>query len=185
MDGEPAHWWRVLSIETLTREKGQFAPPLPGPALPQSQTETDEHELTPAQAAYALERPALWAGRAVDGIELTKIEVLGLTTRWSDGRKVEGRGLRLEYWGGPLRSVPRWLEIRQSSSRDSAPRFGPHDLKLPPGRLQLFGLGDYDGSEVDRWIGSLRTHGMFVTIASPERKVVLAAARALRPIDGS
>jgi hypothetical protein len=185
LDGTAGHWWRVLSIETLAREKGQFAPPPPGPSLPQSQTATDERELTPAEAAHALDRPALWAGRAVEGIGLTKIEVARLITRWTNGRKVEGRGLRIEYWGGPLRSPPRWLEIRQGASLHSAPRLGPFDPGLPPGQLELFGRGDHDGSAVDRWFGSLRTQGMFVTIESPEREVVLAAARALRPIDES
>jgi hypothetical protein len=181
---------RALVARPVDRDaragEGAVRPSAPrGPSVPQSQTSTDERELTPAEAAHALDRPALWAGRAVEGIELTKIEVLRLITRWTNGRNAEGRGLRIECWGGPLQRVPRWLEIRQGSARHSATRFGPFDPGLPPGRLQLFGLGDHDGSAVDRWIGSLRTQGMFVTIESPVREVVLAAARALRPNDES
>jgi hypothetical protein len=184
-EGRAAHWWRVLSIATLRREDGRFDPPPLGPPRAQSQTGTDERELTPAEAAQVLGVPALWPGRVVDGIELTKIEVMKLTTRWTDGREREGHGLRLEYGGGIFGRVPRSLEIRQGASREEAPRFGPYDPGVPPGHLQVYGFGINDGSKVDRWFGSLRTQGMFVTIESPEREVVLAAARALRPIDES
>jgi hypothetical protein len=181
--GGAAHWFRVLSIETLAREEGQFRLPPLSPPRPQSQTGTEERELTPAQAAGVLSRPAIWPGRVVGGIALTKIEVMKLTTRWTDGREIEGEGLRFEYGGGIFDQAPRWLEVRQGTSRHTAPRFGPFDSTVAPGRLQLFGFGDNDGSGVDLWAGSLRTQGMFVTLESPERDVLLAAARALRPID--
>lgn len=183
--GESAQdWWRVVAIETIARDERHFRPPAPSERHPQAQTGSDERVLSPIEAAAALERPAVWPGEIVDGIELTKIEVMKLTTLWNDGRETEGRALEFQYGSGrEAGRSARWLEIREAASLEEAPRFGS-DLgpAIPPGKLQLFGFGDLDGSRVDLWLASLKTHGMYVTLESPERDVVLAAARALAPM---
>jgi hypothetical protein len=182
LDGVPAPWWRVISIETDGRRPGQFDA-APEQVRPQAQTGSGEQELTPAQAAGALGRPVLWPGVEVDGVELSTIELVKLTTLWTDGHETEGQALRLAYGGGKLDRAPRWLEIRQGTVRAERPRIGPDDPNaVPPGSLQLFGRGGLDGSDVDWWAAYLDVDGVFLTLESNERELILEAARSLVPI---
>ena len=91
------NWWRVVAIETMPREPGLFAPPPPAEPRPSQQTGTTERTLTAPEAAAALSQPALWPGTKVDGIDLTKIDLLKLTTRWTDGKETESHALQLQY----------------------------------------------------------------------------------------
>lgn len=185
-----APWWRVVAIETIARDERHFTAPAPAEPQPQAQTGSDERVVTPTEAATSLERPAVWPGPTIAGIELTKIEALTLTTLWTkptlwtNTRKTEGRALRLQYGlGREAGGSARWLEIKEGASLEAAPRFGSGaGPAIPAGHLQLFGFGDSDGSAVDRWLGSLQTHGVYVTLESTEREVVLAAARAMGPM---
>jgi hypothetical protein len=133
-------------------------------------------------AATVLERPALWPGESVAGIELTEIAVMKLTTEWSDGRETEARALRFEYGERPRgRPGGRWLIITEGTSKVMS-RFGSFaDAGLRPGELRLTGLGGLDG-EPDLWFGWLEHNGVYLGFESPQRDLVLAAARALRPI---
>jgi hypothetical protein len=171
-------WWRVLSIETLPRDAGQFAPPAPRRVQPQAQTSTQERELTPAEAARALDRPALRPGRVVEGVELTTLELMKETTLWTDGHETESHALVLEYGGGRFRT-PRWLEVREGTNRELRPRIGPDDPHTVPGQLQLFG-----NSSVNWWAGYLEIDGVFLTLKSSDRDLIITAARALEPIVG-
>lgn len=178
-----SHWWRVVSIETLAREEQQFAAPPRAEPRPSRQTGTDEQALTPTEAATALGRPAVWPGRSVAGIQLAQIELTKLTTEWTDTRETVNRALVLRYGPGRLAGGDEpWLMITQTTSRAENLRFGFGGPDVQPGELKLVGFGDLDGSPADMWFGSMVVDGVYVALESAQRDVILAAARALAPI---
>jgi hypothetical protein len=182
---ETSEWWRVVSIETLAREESQFAPPTRSEPRPRRQTGTDERTLTPAEAATALDRPAVWPGPDVAGIQLAEIELMKLTTEWTDDRETVSRALVLQY--GPRRykaGDEPWLTITQTTSRAENLRFlgfGGRDAQA--GEVKLVGFGDLDGSPADMWSGSMMVDGVYVALESAQREVILAAARAMESIE--
>jgi hypothetical protein len=181
---DTSEWFRVASIETLEREEGQFTPPTPRPEpRKRRQTQAEERAVTPAEAATALETHALWAGEAVSDIALAKIELMKVTTEWSDGRETETRALRLEYGERPRgRPGGRWLVITEGTSKEIG-RFGSFGAApLEPGELRLVGLGGLAAGDVDIWFGALDLDGLYLGFESPQRDLILAAARALTPI---
>jgi hypothetical protein len=181
---DTGHWWRVVSIETVARDERQFAAPAPAKPRPRRQTQVDERTLTLAEAATALGRPAMWPGSSVEGIDLTEIELMKVTTEWSDGREDQSRGLLFRYGEGwRAGSGDRWLVVTEASSVDT-PHFGSFAAgpALEPGQMRLVGVGDADGSEVDRWFGRVELDGVYVALESPNREVLVAAARALTPM---
>ena len=183
--GEQAsNWWRVVSIETVARDEQQFTAPAPAEPRPSRQTQVDERTLTPAEAATVLDRPALWPGPSVEGIGLTEIEEMKVTTEWTDGRETESRGLLFRYGEGRRAgSAEPWLVITEAS-RLETPHFGSFAAgpALAPGHMRLVGLGGADGSEVDMWFGRVELDGVYVALESPDRDVLVAAARALAPM---
>lgn len=178
--------WKVVDIEAVPRDSRDFVPPERAEPRPAQQTGVDERTLTPTEAATALERPGLWPGRAVDGVELAQIDLMRLTTRWTDGRVTEGRALVLQYGAdrraAHLEGKPS-LIITEGTSAEETPRFdafgGP---PLPPGKLRLRGFGDGDGSEADMWFGSMQRDGVYISFESAQRELIVAAARAMVPL---
>jgi CHASE3 domain sensor protein len=145
---------------------------------PSEQIGVDARPLTPAEAATALAGPAFWPGPVVNDIELSQIEVVRLMTRWGGKRVTENRALVFQY--GPGRgagSSEPWLTITEGTSAEETPRFGvagePH---LPPGELRLTGVGHGDGGEVDMWFASMHRDGVYISLESPQRELILAAA---------
>lgn len=182
-----SQWWRVLSIETLAREEQQFAAPKRAEPRPLRQTGPEERTLTPAEAATALDRPAVWPGPDVAGIQLAQIELMELTTEWTDDRETVSGALVLQY--GPRRfeaGEEPWLTITQTTSRAENLRFGhaqPGELEPQANELTLVGVGNLDGSAADTWFGTMMADGVYVALESTRREVIVAAARAMRPIE--
>jgi hypothetical protein len=174
--------WRVVRIETVPRDPRHFAPPEPAVPRPSQQTGVDERTLTPDEAATALDRPAVWPGRIVGGIELAQIELMRLTTRWTDGKVTEGRALVLQYGASRraahLEGRPSLLITEATSSAENL-RYGSGAPTLPPGKLRLTGFGDNDSSEVDMWFGSMQRDGVYISLESSHRELILEAARSM------
>jgi hypothetical protein len=183
-NGNP--WWRVVAIETIARDPAQFAPPARAEPRPTELTGTDERTLTPSEAATALQRPALWPGPAVDGIEFTQIELIKLTTRWTDGRVTENHALEFQYGAdrrtSHLLGEPS-LIITEGTSAQETPRFGMFGGPLSPGKLLLTGVGNADGSPVDMWFASMERDGVYISLESTQRELVLTAARSMVRLD--
>lgn len=182
---QTTEWWRVVSIETLAREERQFAPPTRAEPRPRRQTGTNERALAPAEAATALDRPAVWPGRDVAGVQLAEIELVKLTTEWTDDRETVSRALVLQY--GPRRykaGDKPWLMITETSLRAENSSFGGLGGPDPqPGELKIRGVGDLDGSPADMWFGSMVVDGLYVALESAQRDLILTAARAMAPIE--
>lgn len=182
---QTTEWWRVVSIETLPREERQFAPPARAEPRPSRQTGTDERTLSPAEAATALDRPTVWPGREIAGIQLAEIELLKLTTEWTDERETVSRAVTLRY--GPQRFAARdrpWLMITETTSRpENLPFRGLGGRDPAPGELKIRGVGDMDGSPADMWVGSMVVNGLYIALESAQRDLILTAAHAMTPIE--
>ena len=182
-----SEWSRIVAIESLAREERQFAPPARAEPRPRRQTGTEERALTAAEAATALDHPAVWPGPVVAGIQLAQIEQMKLTTEWTDDRETVSRALVLQY--GPRRfelGEEPWLTITQTTSRAENIRFGqaqPGELELQSKELTLAGAGDAADREVDMWFGSMVLDGIYIALESTQREAILAAAQAMRPIE--
>ena len=179
---------RVVEIETIPRNPRDFEPPQSGEPRPVEQTGVDERKLEPAEAASSLGRSVFWPGRAVEGVELAEIELMRLTTRWTDGRVTEGHALVFQY-GADRRTAHlegnRSLIMTEATSAEETPRFGiSGGGSMPqPGEVHLTGVGNADGSDVDMWFGSMQRDGTYISFESPQRDLILAAAKAIEPLD--
>jgi hypothetical protein len=146
----------------------------------------DERELTPSEAANALGRRAFWPGRAVAGVELAQIELMRLTTPWTDGRVTKGRALVFQYGAdrrtAHLERKPS-LIITEGTSAEENLRFYLGGSALEPGELRLSGVGRTQSGDPEMWFGSMRLDGVYISFESPRRDLILAAAKAMVPLD--
>jgi hypothetical protein len=118
----------------------------------------------------------------VDGIALTRIQLVKLTTRWTDGRETHNQALEVQYGAdrrtSNLLGEPS-LIITEGTSAQETPRFGMFGGPPSPGKLVLSGVGNADGSPVDMWFASMQRDGVYITLESPQRELVLTAAEAM------
>jgi hypothetical protein len=184
----PPHTYRVVSIGTseapvpLPDVRGpEAAPPITGDAA-------DIRTLAAGTAGVALQHAALWAGQRVGAARLVRIRlqrvrtvlVAGFRTRSAD------RGLRLEYRGGAVPLVIEEAATPQKGYGYDSATFGGSGFVPPPGRATIACVGGdgngCTGAGPPLWQAQLRAHGLFVTIRSQSRALVIRAARALVPI---
>jgi hypothetical protein len=179
---------RVIDLETIARDARDFARPEPAEPRPGGQTGVEERALTPAQAATALGRPVLWPGPAVEGVELTQIELVRVTTRWTDGDVTEGHALVFQYGANErdaYREGKASLIVTEGTSAAESRTFGPVGGSLPgPDELRLVGFGsrNADGSEGRMWFGSMQRDGVYISLQSPQRELIVAAAKSMKPL---
>jgi hypothetical protein len=169
----PVYWWRVVTIETADRiDEGYLrrAEPRRWKRFAPSQ----DTKVTAEEAGTALGRPALWAGTELDGAPLTRIGVVTSTITWLDGRETKTPSLFIRY-EDPSAKRSLWMTV--ALSRDFSGHWGPVDgAAVPPGKVRL--------KQGDRglWFGNVERGGLYVNLQSPERQLVLAAAKALKPL---
>jgi hypothetical protein len=176
---------RVIEIETIPRDPRDFERPQPGEPRPGGQTGVDERKLQPAEAATALGRTVFWPGPAIDAVELAQIELMRLTTNWTDGRVTEGHSLVFQY-GADRRTAH--LEGRPSlfmtlgTSAQENPRYDVGGSTTQPGELRLTGVGRTDSGDREMWFGAMQRDGVYISFESRERELIVAAAKAMRPL---
>jgi hypothetical protein len=177
---------RVVEIETIPRDPRDFEPPQAGEPRPGGQTGVDERKLSPAEATTALGRPAFWPGRAVDGVELAQIELFRRTTTWTDGRVTENHVLEFQY-GADQRTAhfegKPSLIITEGTSAEDHLRFGLGGSAPGPGELRLTGAGMTDSGDAEIWFGNMQRDGVYISFRSPRRDLILAAAKAMVPLE--
>ena len=175
---------RVVEIETISRNPHDFERPRAAEPRPTGQTGVDERKLEPVEAADALGQPALWPGRSVEGVELTKIELVRVTTTWTDGRVSEDHALSFQYGADRRRAVEGKpsLIVSEGTSAAGTPRY---DFGLPPGpgELSLTGVGKTASGDAEMWFGRMQREGVYVAFESPQRDLILAAAQAMTRLD--
>jgi hypothetical protein len=176
--------YRVLAIDSsMTR------PTLPKPK-PHARVASRNgiiviEELGPLRvraARTALGRPAVWAGPVVAGAELRAIHLQRLVSSTSTSR-----GLELDY-----RAPGGVITLQESVKPEAAYGFfgipnavvGLDVFTIPaPGQALVSCEGCRSpGATPPEWRAQLRSHGLYVTIRSRVRSLVVAAARALEPM---
>jgi hypothetical protein len=180
----PTPWWRVLSIESIERDPKDFTAPKRremrsfGPA-------GNDQPITSAEAANALGRTALWPGTEVGAAELDRIGVATNRITWTDGGVTESPYLLIRY--GPDEnpgSRKPWIWLSVGTSAEGTPRFGPADGEaVPAGTVRLTFVEAHDDRSIDMWFGNVQRDGLYINLQSPDRKLVIEAARRLKPIE--
>ena len=175
--------WRVLAIDssrTWTR--------LPkAVVIARSMTAFDTYirRVSVSTARAALGHTPVWPGPVVAGTTtLRSIELDRLTT--TIGRNTSAaRGLHLNY-RGPQGA----LTVQEAAKAEAAggfltPKYGLDLYPIPAAGQALVVSDSYriaGGPAHLTWRAELRTHGLYVTISSTSRSLVVAAARALAPM---
>lgn len=177
----PIHWWRVLSIESIDRDDDDFK------AVPPARrwrmvAPSNAKKVSLEEAATALGRPALWPGEQVDGVSLDRLGLVTTTFTWNDGRKTESPSLQIHY--GPDRPGSRdWIVLSVGTSAADAPVFGPLDGEpVPAGKVRLAFEKSRDDRSIDMWFGNVERGGLYINMQSPKRELIIAAAKALKPL---
>jgi hypothetical protein len=177
---------RIVEIETIPRDPRDFEVPQGGEPRPAGQTGVDERTLAPAEAATALGRAVFWPGRAVEGVELAQIELMRLTTTWTDGRVTEGHALEFKYGADQraahLEGKPS-LTITEGTSSEEPLRFDLGGSTPRPGELRLTGVGREEDGDPEMWFGAMQRDGVYISFRSPQRDLIVAAARAMVRLD--
>jgi hypothetical protein len=164
--------WRVLTIESLSREPGFFAPPKRSAPRPGTGIVFEAQGISLEEAERALGAVPVWLGKRFADQPLEEVLMSRTQATFSEGREVEGIVVRLVY--GRVR-------ISMASSLPGAYALGLEDggdPSPPPGWIAITrGFGRHDS-----WEGELRSHGLYVSLNAPTREQLLEAARALRPV---
>lgn len=180
-DGGTGPSWRVSALET--RQPGQVdfsggtTPPAGTPSAgaifsSRAVSRAELVELTPF---------AVWPGRRIDDLVLETMSLQGLRRNYPDGRSDTATGVELRY-GGPNN---RQLRINVAARPEPAYRYAEGRLTFnlnpipPPNVIDLVEQSSAAGTN---WFGQMRLGDAYATIEGYSRELVLAAARALRPI---
>lgn len=180
--GSGAHGllWHLQEVDSRQRSQVDFRPAdLPaGPSAGQIESERD---MSPAEANALLDGHARWPGRKVDGLELEAVRAQALSALFPDGRRVRSSGMELLY--GDLRDD--YVEIQQARAPESAYGFAEGRLTFDfapvpaQGELVLSRLGA-PGRPL--WLGQLNDGGVYTTIRSTQRDLIISAASSLAPV---
>jgi hypothetical protein len=177
----PVFWWRVISIESIDRDDDDFKPG-PPPFRWRGFAPSNDEKVTPDEAATALGRPALWPGPELDGVPLERIGLVTTTITWMDGRETETPSLLIRYETPGEKG--RWVWMEVGTSPETTPRFGPVDgERVPAGKVRLMEVEARDDRSIDMWFGNVQRDGVYINMQSPQRELIVAAAKALRPIE--
>lgn len=180
----------VVRMESMLTAQANFTRPEPLPLGPSAGSVVDSDPIPVGEAQSLLARSPLWAGPAISGIALTEVKRERLSRSIpSRKRRTFGSGLALLY-GDVRNGLPDWggrfLLVRQAARPEAAYGFLTGSLRLeplpPPGSVRLARrpLAGTAGGAL--WSAQLRSGGVYVTLTGSSRALVLAAARALRPI---
>jgi hypothetical protein len=184
----PIQWWRVVAIEAIDRGDHDFG--RPEPTRVRGVGPSNDRKVTPAEAAGALGRPALWPGTRVGEAELDRIGVMTVTVIWRDLRETKTPALLIRYG----KDIPPgskdwiWISVGMPIADDipfrGLPSWGPYDgERVPAGTLRLAFLPTRDDRSIDMWFGNVERDGLYINMQSPRRELIVAAAKALKPLE--
>lgn len=166
-DGRRSPEWRVVSIETVPREPSTFAPPERSAPRPTAGWGEEAAAISLDRAAAVLgSTPLGLVGRRVERVELQQVGA-----ELTDGRRVEGVVLRIEYEDG--------LRVSQAVDPAGLYALGIDDggaPTAPAGSMSVF------SDPRSRWQAELRVGKSGVVIDAPTPELLLESARALRPL---
>jgi hypothetical protein len=162
---------RILRLETASAGSGNFArltPSLDGEVMSLGRV----GELTTAQASAVLGRPALWVGQDFDGIPLTRIAKLEASHGYPPGAGWQHTKTGVTFVYGDESEASRKPYVHLWEATTIVQDFLRGRYVPPEGSLLLFGKSS----------GLMQKDGIYLSIVGSSEDVILAAARALRPV---
>jgi hypothetical protein len=185
----PPPTYKIVTLEGVAVEAANFTSPVPRPTRAKGRYSSGwRRTIELSEATSRLGRTALWAGPAVEGIALSRVQYIrasrhtGLPTTRRN-QVARGRGLMFRYGDGAASvSIVETASYRfgpgNFDSRQAGRPLALSGAPIPPeGQAALTSIGPDYG-----WIAQLRKDGLFLEISSRSREVALAAARALQPV---
>lgn len=192
----------VALIESLSEGSGNFAAPKAGP--PSNGVKRDRgNPVSPAGAVKALPN-ALWAGDSVAGLSISSMWRETLTKEFLPASGLQpqiSNGIEIHYgngWAYPgAKVIPEgttpdgtfaWLEETTAADSIYSIEIGPAVVPPPAGSLLLADC--LTGSKTQSLFGRgchglVFEKGVFVYVRASSRDLLIAAARALEPIQAS
>jgi hypothetical protein len=146
---------------------------------------TDLRRLSADAARSALRHAALWPSRTVGAARLERIMLQRVRTVLVDGFRTRSadRGVRLAYRGSSGSLVVEEAATPQKGYAFDSATFGSSGWVPPAGQATIACIGRQGNgcgpAEPPLWQAQLRRDGLFVTIRSANRALVVRAARSL------
>jgi hypothetical protein len=177
--GGPPSVYAVRRIEALPEGSGEFTPPrVDVPA-------TEYYGRLPVRieprAATRVVPGALAVGDSFRGLSLVKVVETKLSKVFEPDEHVAprvARGLEFDYGTDVFRGNAPFLVVAETA--EPQPMNGWADAPVPKRGEVVVGEDTVMLARA-HWIGLTVNDGIYVTILAPDRELVLAAARALRP----
>jgi hypothetical protein len=177
-DGPPSVY-EVRRIEALPEGRGDFTRPRIDTPIAESYRRLPAH-IEPGAATRVLPG-ALAVGDSFRGLSLVKVVETKLSTTFKPDEHVSPRltkGLEFDYGTDVFRGDEPFVVVAETTGPQ--PQNGWGDAPIP--RRNEVVVGEDTVMLVrPHWIGLTVKDGIYVTILAPNRELVLAAARALRP----
>lgn len=145
---------------------------------------TDIRDVSIDEASDALGHPAIWPRQHVRNVVLKRARLQFVTTYLLSGFRMRSHatGLRLDYGHGTSKLVVEETASPQRGYGFWTRRYGTSGPLPPDGRaIMSCDITESTTGQGCVWQAQLRRDGLFVTIRSSERSLVIAAARRLVP----
>ncbi|TML41824.1 MAG: hypothetical protein E6G25_01430 [Actinobacteria bacterium] len=191
--------YRVKTIETMSVDSADFSQPVESEAMKHqfSGGKNDRNLLVvPVSSVPDAVPGAVWAGSSVEGLPLASATRENFRTRFGDRAAEDWSGAQLVYGAMSSAEVPDfeqpfvqiWESVRSvSESAYAGPRLPPLPVSELDGRLYVPWTGAQPPSPsaplaMNALTGYAVVNGVHVTVRASSGELLVAAARALRPI---
>ena len=189
----------VKTIETMSVDSADFSQPVESEAMKHqfSGGKNDRNLLVvPVSSVPDAVPGAVWAGSSVEGLPLASATRENFRTRFGDRAAEDWSGAQLVYGAMSSAEVPDfeqpfvqiWESVRSvSESAYAGPRLPPLPVSELDGRLYVTWTGAQPPSPsaplaMNALTGYAVVNGVHVTVRASSGELLVAAARALRPI---
>jgi hypothetical protein len=192
--------YRIRTLEGVSESAADFSAAKVSDREPAAVYDSKWETVSVQTAALALGRPPLWAGAAVDGVELSRVTLVHATRHsamppTAANEISRGRGLKFSYGGmvesGQLVHKPnqRWFTISESDDyRHGFAGFNFNNAEAGEALTMAHSPVPSDGQLVLQyvddglWTAQFKKSGLYIEIDGSSRPLVLAAAKSLRPV---
>jgi hypothetical protein len=107
--------------------------------------------------------------------------VVTTTITCRDGRETTSPSRFIRYEAPADKG--RWIWMEVGASPETTPRFGPVDGEaVPAGKVRFTEIKAHDDRSIDMCFGNVQRDGLYINMQSPQRELIIEAARALKPI---
>jgi len=194
----PCWTYRIKTIETISVDSADFSRPAESEAAKHEFSGgKNERTVSPAKVSSLPDAVpgAVWAGSSVEGLPFADATREHYWTTFGDGATENWFGAQLIYgamssehvpdWGRPF--VQLWESARPQSANWVVSRVPPLPTSRLDGRLYVPWSGPPPSSAplhdpINALTGFTIVNGVFVTVRASSGDLLVAAARALRPI---